>query len=136
MLWPRGDVDGSSKISRGGVEQGVGVKEGRRSASASGGEFFVGLGSRVRLLAEKGLIFFASFGLFGEIDLAAASGFFRAECSLGFLKFVQKGCVSEGGLCAGTPRGDAIFGQQGAYLSRHSNNNIVAIRPHDIGADQ
>jgi len=66
-------------MSRGGVEQGVGVKEDRRSASASGGKFFVGLGSRVRLLAEKGLIFFASFGLCGEIDLAAASGFFRAE---------------------------------------------------------
>jgi hypothetical protein len=99
-------------MSRGGVEQGVGVNEGRRSASASRGEFFGGLGSRVRLLAEKGLTFFASFGRFGEIDSAAASGFFRALCSLGFLKFDQKGCVSVGGLCAGTPRGDAIFGQQ------------------------
>jgi len=114
VLWPRGDVGGSSKTSRGGVEQGVGVKEGRRSASSSGGEFFVGLGSRVRLLAEKGLTFFASFGRLGEIDsaTAAASGFFRAVCSLGFLKFDQKGCVSGGGLCAEKPRGDAIFGQQ------------------------
>ena len=99
-------------MSRGGVEQGVGVKEGRRSASASRGEFFVGLGSRVRLLAEKDLTFFASFGPFGEIDSAAASGFFRAMCSLVILKFDQKGCVSEGGLCAEKPRGDAIFGQQ------------------------
>ena len=66
----------------------------------------------MRLLAEKGLTFFASFGRFGEID-SAASGFFRAVCcSLGFLKFDQKGCVSEGGLCAENPRGDAIFGQQ------------------------
>ena len=114
VLWPRGDVGGSSKAARGGVEQGVGVKEGRRSASASGGEFFVGLGSRVRLFAEKGLTFFAIFGRLGEIDSAAAvaSGFFRAECSLGFLKFDQKGCVSEGGLCAREPRRDAIFGQQ------------------------
>jgi hypothetical protein len=112
VLWPRGEVGGSSKTSRGGVEQGVSVKEGRRSASASGSEFFVGLGSRVRVLAEKGLTFFASLGPLGEIDVAAASGFFRADCSLGVLKFDQKGCVSEGRLCAGTPRGDAIFGQQ------------------------
>ena len=69
----------------------------------------------MRLLAEKGLIFFAIFGRFGEIDsaVATASGFFRAVCcSLGFLKFDQKGCMSEGGLCAEKPRGDAIFGQQ------------------------
>jgi len=112
VLWPRGDVGGSSKTSRGGVEQSVGVKKGRRSASDSGIEFFVGLDSRVRLFAEKGVTFFASLGPLGEIDLAAASGFFRAMCSLGFLKFDQKGCVSEGGLCAGTPRGEAIFGQQ------------------------
>jgi hypothetical protein len=113
VLWPRGDVGGSSKTSRGGVEQGVGVKKkGRRSASASESEFFVGLDSRVRLLAEQGLTFFASLGPLGEIDLAAASGFFRAMCSLGFMKFDQKGCVSEGGLCTGIPRGEAIFGQQ------------------------
>lgn len=68
----------------------------------------------MRLLAEKGLIFFAIFGRFGEIDsaVATASGFFRAVWSFGFLKFDQKGCVSEGGLCAEKPRGDAIFGQQ------------------------
>jgi len=90
------------------------VKKGRRSESASEGEFFVGLGSRVRLLVVKGLTLFASFGRFGEIVPAvAASGFFRAVVwSLGFLKFDQKGCVSDGGLCAEKPRGDAIFGQQ------------------------
>lgn len=99
-------MGGSSKTSRGGVEQGVGVNEGRRrSASDSESGFFVGLDSRVWLLDAKGLTFFASFGFLGEADRLAASGFFKALLSsLEFLKLDQKGCGSDGGLCAGTPR--------------------------------
>lgn len=106
VLWPRGEVGGSSNASRGGVGQDVGVSESRRrSASASGGEFFVGLGSRVWLLDAKGLAFLASFGFLGDADRLAASGFFKTLlCSLECLKLDQKGCESDGGLCAGTPR--------------------------------
>jgi hypothetical protein len=112
VLCPRGEVAGSSKTSSGGVEQGVGVNEFCRFASSSGEGFFVGLESRVRLLIEKDLAFFANFRCLDDVESRGASGFFKASCSLGILKLAQKGCVSDGALCAANSRGKAIFGQQ------------------------
>ena len=91
VLWPRGEVAGSSKTSSGGVEQGVGVNEFCRFASSSGEGFFVGLDSRVRLLIEKDLAFFANFRCLDDEESREASGFFKASCSLGVLKLAQKG---------------------------------------------
>ena len=91
VLWPRGEVAGSSKTSGGGVEQGVGVDEFGRFASISGKDFFVGLDSRVRLLIEKDLAFLANFRCLDEVELREASGFFKASCSLEVLKLAQKG---------------------------------------------
>lgn len=93
VLWPRGEVAGSSKTSSGGVEQGVGVNEFCRFASSSGEGFFVGLDSRVRLLIEKDLAFFANFRCLDvdDVESREASGFFKVSWSLGFLKLAQKG---------------------------------------------